>query len=385
MNNFYCAAPWRGLHINVRGDVKTCCAGNPNMLGNLNSQNIEEILNGDKLKEIRTSIQKGEHHKYCSGCIDRESQGGDSERSWHNNANKNFDFTQAGLEYEYPSIIDVRWNNTCNLSCNYCSPFDSSKWAGLKKVSISSNNRHYYIDVCNFIEKHYDKIKEVALVGGEPLLLPENEKLLDVIPMDCSITLITNLSNPLEDNQIFKKLSKRQKVGWSISFDNIGDNFEYVRYGAKWELMLHNLDVVQGLIKNNGHWGGIHAVYNLYNATRLCEFKKFANMRGLSIRWQNLGTPSELNPRNYGKEISQLAAKEIQRLYDNFEVDSHEQDLFDSAFATYVLKDQTDTAMLNRLKLFVENIENKYHTDKLGEFARLWPEFGELVWPQNQH
>ena len=47
MSNFYCAAPWRGLHINPRGDVKTCCAGNPNMLGNLNTQTIEQILNGD--------------------------------------------------------------------------------------------------------------------------------------------------------------------------------------------------------------------------------------------------------------------------------------------------------------------------------------------------
>ena len=58
MGNFYCAAPWRGLHINVRGDVKTCCAGNPNMLGNLDSQGIEEILNGTKLKEIRTAIRQ---------------------------------------------------------------------------------------------------------------------------------------------------------------------------------------------------------------------------------------------------------------------------------------------------------------------------------------
>ena len=62
MNNFYCAAPWRGLHINVRGDVKTCCAGNPNMLGNLNSQGIEQILGSDKLKEIRTAIRQGQYH-----------------------------------------------------------------------------------------------------------------------------------------------------------------------------------------------------------------------------------------------------------------------------------------------------------------------------------
>ena len=386
MNNFYCAAPWRGLHINVRGDVKTCCAGNPNILGNLNSQKIEEILDGAKLKEIRESVRQGiPHQQYCSGCIQRESQGGDSERSWHNSVNESFDYANAGANYQFPAIIDVRWNTTCNLSCNYCGATDSSKWASLQKISVSSDTRHYYTEVCDFIEKHYDQIKEVAMVGGEPLLLPENEHLLDVIPSDCIVTLITNLSNPLENNRIFKKLSQRHRVGWSISFDNIGDRFEYVRYGASWELMLHNLDLVQDLMKNNGHWGGIHAVYNLYNATRLCEFKTFAQDRGLVIRWQNLGNPYELNPRNYGKEIAVLAAKEIQKLYDNFKVDIQEQDLFDSAFATYVLKDQTDTAMLNRLKLFVENIENKYHTDKLGEFARLWPEFGDLLWPQNQH
>ena len=386
MNNFYCAAPWRGLHINAKGDVKTCCAGNPNMLNNLNSQKIEEILNGDKIKEVRESLRQGiPHQQYCRGCIQRESQGGDSERSWHNTVNESFDYTNAGANYQFPAIVDVRWNTTCNLSCNYCGAADSSKWASLQKISVSSDTRHYYTQVCDFIEKHYDQVKEVAMVGGEPLLLPENEHLLDVIPSDCIVTLITNLSNPLENNRIFKKLSQRQRVGWSISFDNIGDRFEYVRYGASWELMLHNLDLVKDLMKNNGHWGGIHAVYNLYNATRLCEFKTFAQDRGLVIRWQNLGNPYELNPRNYGKEIAVLAAKEIQKLYDNFKVDIQEQDLFDSAFATYVLKDQTDTAMLNRLKLFVENIENKYHTDKLGEFARLWPEFGELLWPQNQH
>jgi hypothetical protein len=41
---FIVPLPVRGLHINPRGDVKTCCAGDPNMLGNLNDQSIEQIL-----------------------------------------------------------------------------------------------------------------------------------------------------------------------------------------------------------------------------------------------------------------------------------------------------------------------------------------------------
>ena len=384
MNNFYCAAPWRSLHINARGDVKTCCAGNPNMLGNLSSQGIEEILNGPKLKEIRSSIRLGQSHEYCSNCVNRENLGGDSERSWHNSVNESFDYLQAGLDYEFPTLIDVRWNSTCNLSCNYCGPLDSSKWASLRKIPVATGTRHYYIDVCNFLEKHYDHIQEVALVGGEPLLLPENNRLLDVIPPDCIVTLITNLNTPLEKNPIFQKLAQRQNVGWSISFENLKERFEYVRHGASWELMLHNLDIIQGLMKNNGHWGGIHAVYNLYNATHLCELTSFAQQQELYIKWQILNSPNALNIRSFGNEVAKLAAKEIENLYANFVIDQQDQNMFDSALQYYrSMTDSTTPCMRNKLKIFVEEIES-FHNNS-GEFARLWPEFGELLWPQNQH
>jgi MoaA/NifB/PqqE/SkfB family radical SAM enzyme len=378
MSNFYCASPWRGLHINIRGDVKTCCAGNPNMLGNLNTQTITEILNGPELTEIRSTLRQGQTHPYCVNCMDRESKGASSEREWHNKINEFFDTTQAGLDYEYPALLDIRWNSTCNLSCNYCSPADSSKWAALKKIPINNNTKNYYLEVCDFIEKNHQHVKEVALVGGEPLLLPENERLLDVIPADAVITIITNLNTPLENNRIFQKLAQRRRVGWSMSFDNIGPRFEYVRSGANWNLQLHNLDLVQDLMKNNGHWGGLHAVYNLYNATRLVEFKQFATARGLSIKWQNLNVPKTLDPRVYGKEIAQLAAAEIERVFDVCKVDSEEQLLFGTALKTYQSTTQPNADMLEKLEKFVTQIE-QYHPDQQGKFHELWPEISSLL------
>jgi hypothetical protein len=358
--------------------VKTCCAENPNMLGNLNDKGIEQILNGPELTEIRNTLRQGKPHAYCRNCVERESRGGDSERTWHNKINEFFDTTQAGLDYEYPTLLDIRWNSTCNLSCNYCGPNDSSKWAALKGIPISNNTRKYYTDVCDYIGGHNEHIKEVALIGGEPLLLPENERLLDVIPEDCVVTLITNLNNPLENNRIFKKLAQRRRVGWSISFDNIGSRFEYVRHGADWNLQLHNLDVVQDLMRNNGHWGGIHAVYNLYNATRLVEFKQFALARGLSIVWQPLAGPKPLDPRAYGVEIAQLAATEILRLFDCCDLTPEEQNLFDASLAHYQAKQHTNPNMLGQLKKFVDEIEH-YHPDHRGKFAELWPEISNLL------
>jgi organic radical activating enzyme len=295
-----------------------------------------------------------------------------------NNLNPDFDPNTVSDLDHHPVLIDVRWNTTCNLSCNYCNPLNSSKWSAILKQPVVSGTRHYYEQVCNYIEKHYDKVKEVALVGGEPLLLKENDRLLEVIPADSVVTIITNLSTELENNSIFQKLAKRRKVGWSISFENIQDRFEYVRYGANWNTMLHNLDQVQDLMRNNGHWGGIHAVYNLFNATRLCEIKQFAQERNLIIKWQNLSGPIVLDPRIYGSDVAELARIEIERMYDTCQVDESERQFFDTALIHFKMQKDPRLDALHKLSDFIMKLETVYHPTTQGQFARLWPELATL-------
>jgi MoaA/NifB/PqqE/SkfB family radical SAM enzyme len=377
-NNFYCAAPWRGLHINPKGDVKTCCAGNPNMLGNLNTHSIDQILNNTLMTEIRHSLAQGQPHKYCSNCVQAERFGGSSERDWHNNVNENFDFATAGDRYHYPVIVDVRWNTTCNLSCNYCGELCSSKWAGLKGIPFKSGARPYYEQVCDFIEQHQAHIHEVALVGGEPLLLPENERLLDVISEDAIVTLITNLSVDFENNKIFKKLQNRTQVGWSMSFDNTGSRFEYVRHGSNWELLQKNLGILKNLMTTQGQWGGIHAVYNIYNATRICELREFADSVGVSVLWQNLFQPDYLDPFLHGPEVAQAAAAEIERFYATGNVTPAERQFFDQALNNYKSITHAQPDIEQKFAQHIQEIETKYHSDKQGQFEMLWPELKTL-------
>jgi MoaA/NifB/PqqE/SkfB family radical SAM enzyme len=378
MTDFFCAAPWRGLHINPRGDVKTCCAGNPNMLGNLNQHSIIEILDSDPMREIRASLAQGRPHEYCSNCVQAERFGADSERRWHNDVNPGFDFAGAGNQYHYPVIVDVRWNTTCNLSCNYCSEWASSKWSALKGIPFKSGSRPYYEAVCDFLEQHRDHIRDVALVGGEPLLLPENERLLDVIPEDCTVTLITNMNVDLDRNKIFRKLEQRRRVGWSMSFDNIGDRFEYVRYGGDWKMLEENLARVKSLF-GQGHWGGIHAVYNIYNATRITEFRDFADSQGVSVLWQNLFQPEYLDPFLHGPEVAQLAAAETQRWLDSGRATAAEQVFFQQALANYRSVTEARPGIESQFRQHISDIETKFHADQAGNFVRLWPELAGLV------
>ena len=375
MSNFYCAAPWRGLHINPRGDVKTCCAGDPNMLGNLNTQTIEEILHGPVMQEIRQSIRQGKSHAYCYNCVQSERYGR-SERNWHNDVSPEFD-CQTALDTEHlPTLIDVRWNITCNLSCNYCGDKCSSKWAALKQIPFKSGARPYYEQVCDYLEKHKESIREVALVGGEPLLLPENERLLDVIPEDCIVTLITNMSVDLADNKVFKKLVNRKKVGWSMSFDNIDKRFEYVRYGGSWPLLVDNILKIKKLCKQ-GQWCGIHAVYNIYNATRLTELVDWAKHIGVDTHWQSLYQPDYLDPLKHSQQIRDLAQVELEKVLARADLTDSERSFFDQAYQNYQQPSTVDLAL--EFKIHIQEIEQQYHPDQQGKFAELWPEFGSLL------
>ena len=380
MNKLTCAAPWRSLHIQTNGDVKSCCAGDY-ALGNLNNQAINDILTSQKAQDLRKTMKaNGLNEKYCRVCIDGISKGYGAEREWHNNTSPDFKLDTANDLFQHPSLVDVRWNTTCNLNCNYCDEEFSSKWASLKKLSHTGVTRKYYNDVCDFLNTQLDKIKLVAMVGGEPLLLNENIKLLEHIPDTCTINLITNGSVDFNTNKVFNALAKKNKVRWEISFDNIKEKFEYVRHGGKWALLVDNIKKISKL---NGHNVGIHAVYNLYNCTNLCELKEFALdigkffdlPDGLPITWQSItNRPYALDTFNYGTEIIQLAVNEINKLQENYTLNNNEQTFFNGAMQHYNNIKNPNKKMLNRLSKFVDEIEN-INTDQKNNFYKLWPEF----------
>ena len=367
MNDFYCAAPWRGLHLSVGGQIKTCCAGS-NILGNLNNNKIEEVLQGPKIQEIRKSISQGIPHDYCRVCVEKDKLG-NSERIWHNTINPEFDPNTALPTDYFPTMLDLRWNTTCNLSCNYCGPMISSKWADIIGVPYKSGTRHYYNQACDFINNYKETVRNVSLVGGEPLLLPENDRLLDVISETCKVSVITNLTTPLDNNKIFKKLSTRTNVDWFVSLENIEERFEYVRHGSTWNTLNENIQKIKTI---PGHTLKVLAIYHIYNITRLDEMYDWAASAGLSIAWQPIIQPVELNPYKHNQAVKDLAQEELDKVLSRLDLDETARTFLSQAKESY----QTTypvlltTGFLNH----IDEIENKHHPDQKGQFSKLWPE-----------
>lgn len=159
-----------------------------------------------------------------------------------------------------------------------------------------------------------------------------------------------------------------------MSFDNIGNRFEYVRHGSNWELLKQNLAIVKDLMTTQGQSGGIHAVYNIYNATRVCELREFAEEQGVSVLWQNLFQPEYLDPFLHDGRVAEIAAAEIERFYSLGIAQDSDRNFFDQALTTYRGKIGSTSTITPRFQRHIIDNENKYHTDKLGQFAELWPE-----------
>ena len=388
----YCAAPWRSLHLNFEGQVKTCCAGNPNILGDHTTGSIEEILQSDKLKEIKRAIKNGHlHKKYCEGCIRREDITGVSEREWHNKINDDFDVATADLDDHKPSLIDVRWNNTCNLACNYCTVYFSTKWASIMGMKNNIDMKDQYKQVIDYIKKYSNYVREVAMVGGEPLMMKENNALLDVLPDDVLVTVISNMTVDFEKLPIPKKLLQRPRVGWSMSFDNIEDRFEYVRWGSTWERLNKNVTTACNKIRTSKHHGGIHSVYNIYNCTRLCELKEYANSQGVNITWQVV-YGDQLDPTQHNEKVRKLALREIYKFKTKFA--NHHADInFLNGIEKQLITGNTGKATAHgkkplspdnitrskEFKQYTHDIENLWHPDQKGQFEKLWPDIAEAL------
>lgn len=265
MSEVYCTAPFNGITVRENGDVRTCCVGSE-VIGNLNNNSIQDILQSEKLKTIQKSMVSGPADlKNCIHCSQQEKHSGVSALRQH--YLKFYQDVHSELKLR---SLDIRWNNLCNLGCMYCNSTFSSVWEDRRGIRINKPVKQYQDDLLEFILDNVDQVKEIMLVGGEPMLMKQNYKLFETLPSDTRISLITNFSYDLERLPCFEALLNRPKenIVWNLSLENSGKKFEYVRNGASWDQIEKNLRLL------NQHWPDsacVNMVYSVFTAFDLVE------------------------------------------------------------------------------------------------------------------
>lgn len=217
----------------------------------------------------------------CEYCKNIESVGGQSDRltslqlpGMDNPVELEIDPTATSVT---PSVLEVYFDNTCNLKCLYCTPFFSSLWeaennrfgkffvdgeliGATKIIKKSENLEANKQKIFDWLDKNIHKLSRFNVVGGEPLYQDELENLLDVLERspapNLTLHIITNLN--VKITRLARVLSRVKSLVDSnhiknfeitASLDCWGKPQEYVRFPLDLERWEQNLVYVL-----NQHW-----------------------------------------------------------------------------------------------------------------------------------
>jgi len=161
-----------------------------------------------------------------------------------------------------PTIVEVYFNNLCNMSCIYCNATNSTTWENenrkFKLVSqdeLDSYDKHKqeYPAILEkywqWLEKNALSLNEYYILGGEPFFQPEFEKNIEFFENHpCPNLVVSVFSNLKVKSEKFKNILNKvqslidnkhiKRFRLLSSIDSWGLQEEYVRYGldlTQWE------------------------------------------------------------------------------------------------------------------------------------------------------
>ena len=269
-NRNFCPIPWTGIMYNFDGSVKTCIRSSE-PIGNIRDNSIEEIVHNQKNTQTRQRMLDDKPGERCTPCYDLEG------------VENKFDIISDRVFYlrelkktpldTYNSVdnfdlqkIDIRWTNLCNFSCVYCGPEYSSKWADELGATTELPSKDQREQFKEYIFERAVNLKHVYLAGGEPLLMKENEQLLELLldkNPNVNLRINTNLSRT--NTRVFNLICQFKNVHWIISAETMGKEYEYVRHGGHWGGFCNNL----GIIKDLRHKITFNMLYFVLNIRHL--------------------------------------------------------------------------------------------------------------------
>jgi hypothetical protein len=334
-----------------------------------------------KLQDRKRMLQGQWPEKGCDYCRNIESAGGQSDRI----TNLDFPGIHAPPELDVdpsavnvtPRILEVYFDNTCNLKCLYCGPHFSSLWDAENKkhgrftqgnlvisdtfeksANIEANKQKLY----HWLKQNGKHLTVFNILGGEPFYQSELEECLDLFDQhpapELKLQIFTNLNVKLSKLQTIiqriQKLIEQNKLREfevTASLDCWGPPQEYVRFPLNlkgWQqnfeylLSQHWINLIVSstvtpltiktlpeLLEKIHKWNQTRAVYHYQNSVNGPSYMFidifgdiFAEDFDRALAFKPVDNPEQIASRNYLLGIAQQSASrepnvpEIVKLFD---------------------------------------------------------------------
>ena len=315
--------PWISIETSPMGTVRPCCLARdeiPDESGkkiNLRESNLVTAYKSVYMQDLRKQMLAGEKPKTCQLCWEEEAAGRTSKR-----INSRIRLKELYKKVDWQNLtpdqlwfVDLKLGNICNLKCRICGSWSSSKWADeeLKYTPNVKKENHIAYQWLkqgawprqspgfweNLIELLPD-IKYFEFTGGEPFLIQEHFDLLKVAvdkgySKNIDIHYNTNGTVDPDQSWIWQHFGR---VDIAFSIDNVGDRFEYERYGAKWQEVNDNISWISSYKQHDGVNITTQLCFtvNIQNVYYLDELLAWADKKGFdNIYFNMLHSPDHMS------------------------------------------------------------------------------------------
>ena len=207
----------------------------------------------------------------CEYCQKIEASGGSSDRMFHsaipNMSPPELDVDPTATRVT-PTILEVYFDNVCNMSCIYC-------WDGFSSQIQQENTRHGRFEQAgvvidnqssktnmvqelndkflSWMEKHSQELRRLHVLGGEPFYQQQFDKCLDFLSThynpELEFNVVSNLKiAPARLRKYIEQIHELVKQGrisrfdLTASIDCFGPEQEYVRYGLDLDQWRENFE-----------------------------------------------------------------------------------------------------------------------------------------------
>ena len=346
VKDVFCNIPWTEVHINADGTYHTC-GSQPNQISltpageiyNVKTMSIDDWINSRYQCTARTKKLQGISEPLCGQCYAEDAMGSSSKRVKENLksgiSNLQFDKTyeqsidkpyfdytidNTGKSNMIPYSFHMSLGNECNLACKMCGPTASSKIAvqmfrdktynGPVRMNWTTDQEAWDM-VVNYI-CNTKILKFVHIIGGEPLMNPRFEELIDRL-IDAGKTDIyfgfttngTTVNVPL-----IEKLNVFRHVDIGISIEAVGELNDAIRDGSTTQTVLDNIDIYLKYRSEAHVYVTVRPVPSALSVHTLDDLYRWCISRKLDVLTNMLIFPEYQRISNLPKEIkSRLLAQ----------------------------------------------------------------------------
>lgn len=292
-------APWVHLHVWPNGEAYACCLHPPEngALGNVVTDGLRGVWNGNSIREMRINMLSNKAtNSVCSRCYQKETEGFSSLRTWMNDffIDKHAEVVNSTLDdgtVDKFNLVhwDFRFSNICNLKCRTCGPVLSSGWyedsVQLRHGNKTANKKIIRIverndpDFWGSLESIIPELETIHFAGGEPLMMEEHYKVLELLhkhkKYDVSLQYSTNLSFLQYKNiNLIEQWAPFRSVTLAVSLDGYGEKFNLIRKNAIWDEVENNLRIVTNSGLTNIQVR-IHCTVSVLNIWHLADYHRY--------------------------------------------------------------------------------------------------------------